>query len=90
MSADTFALDIVIETELDDHALMFAVKHAVEDFCRTDAGQKELTCNNGNFNYGDLMNTVPGDTCETRGSKIVDTFITELVVNHGSLLACEN
>lgn len=80
---DTFALGIVVETADDANVDVLAtIRAAAAEFCKTDTGKAEIEHNGGNYNWGDLVNAIDNNICAAHGFKIVDTFVTELVVDH--------
>lgn len=76
------ALGIVVESEEDGLDVIAAVKAAATEYVSTPRGEAAVAENSGDFNYGDFANHVPDAICRKHGFSVVDTFITELVVDH--------
>lgn len=70
-------------TGCDNADPIAALRAAAAEFLSTDAGAEVLKSTNGAFNWGDLADHLPGTEFPGRhGVLILDTFATELVVDH--------
>lgn len=87
---DEFCLGMIVEHEDDGLDVLHAMRLAAQEYCKTEAGQAEIQNNGGNFNWGDFVNTVPNEICKKYGFKLVDTFITEQIVDHNETLIPED
>ncbi len=85
---DGFCLGIVVETtkQMAESEVLDAMRSAARTYCKTSFGQEDIASNNGAFNWGDFVNCVPQCACESRGFRVVDTFVTRLVVDHDESL----
>lgn len=83
---DRFRLGIVVESKDESIDILSAMRAAAAEFCATDEGRAEVESNGGSFNWGDMVNSVGEELCSKHGFRIVDTFVTELIVDHNELL----
>lgn len=79
-------LGIVVETDDDRLDVVAAIKAAAAEFAATPEGEAAVEAAGGNFNYGDFVDNIPGVMCENHGFTVVDTFQTDLVVDHDERL----
>lgn len=79
-------LGIVVETDDDELDVIAAIKAAAAEFAATPEGEAAVEAANGDLNYGDFVQNVPNTTCENHGFTVVDTFQTNLVVDHNERL----
>ena len=70
-------------------AVVEAFKAAAAEYAKTPDGKDVVDDNCGDFNYGDFVNSVPDEICEKHGFRVVDTFQTELIVDHDDCLVEE-
>ena len=80
------ALGIVVEHEDAELDVVAAIKAAAAEFVATPDGEKAIEEAKGDFNYGDFVQNVPNSVCENHGFTVVDTFATNLVVDHDERL----
>lgn len=88
---DWNVLGIIIETTgntglTNVSSIQRAFIAAANEFAATPDGKDVIDDNSGDFNYGDFVNNVPNEICEKHGFKIVDTFQTDLIVDHDECL----
>ena len=85
---DKFRLCISIQPITDAAARdpVQAVREAVRDFAATDLGKQAIRRNSGGFNWGDVVNDLPASVCTRHGFVIVDSFVSEIVVDHNERL----
>ena len=89
---DEFCLGIVVQSRagFEDADPLQALRAAAAEFCATDEGKAAIDEAAGNYNWGDLVNTLDEGILARHGFKIVDTFVTELVVDHNESLLPED
>lgn len=80
------ALGIVMQLDDPRTDPIDAIRSASTDFARTEDGRRVVERNGGDFNYGDFVDEVPEETCLAHGFVVLDTFVTDLVVDHDERL----
>lgn len=66
--------------------LIQAIKDAAKEYCATAEGQKTLSYNCGEFNYGDFDMHVPNEYCEKHGFSRVSTACADLIEDYNTSL----
>lgn len=81
---DGFCLGIVVEHDgsMSNEATVAAMRAAAAEYAGTPASKADDTVARGCFNWGDFVNGVPDAICIKHGFRVVDTFVTHLVVDH--------
>ena len=77
---------VVVEHGDDDFDIMAAIKAASAEFIATSEGIALLEKSSGRFDYGMFLEEIPDALCEKHGFALVDTFTTDLIVNHDDSL----
>ena len=77
---------VVVEHGDDDFDVTAAIKAASTEFIATPEGTALLEKSSGKFNYGIFLEEMPDALCEKHGFALVDTFTTDLIVNHDDSL----
>lgn len=85
---DEFCVGIIVETDEAHDGIdpVQALRDAAKEFLATPRGQKALQKTGGCFNWGDLVDELPDTAIKRHGLSVVDTFQTDLVVQHGESL----
>ncbi|MBD5583695.1 MAG: hypothetical protein HDQ88_01240 [Clostridia bacterium] len=87
MPDGTEALLINVETDNPDIDPVDALKQAAKDFLGTTDGKEYVERTNAtNYNWEDLVSSIPDEITEKHGVIITSTNVTHYVVNHDERL----
>ena len=78
---DINTLTMQFEVPSNNFDLISAVKHAAEDYCKTEEGRQTYDDNCYNFNWADFAMYVPSSFCEKYGFKMLDDVVNDVVVD---------